>query len=239
MKIMILSDLLTMRNILLQLIGISVVVGCVLCYTMESVVSGMSAIAAMMPFIYLFSLAATDEQNGWERFRLSLPISRQQIVFGRYAGMLLIAVSATLFAIALGFAIGAVAEVVANGQPDTTWVALSLAENSPFVLLAGPCLSLLVILIGTVVALPLIARFGITRATRLAPLVAVFAFAIGIGFFSDNIPLVGLFSDVDTWIAIGAYDKIALMFGGVTVAVLALYIASAFLASKLYERREF
>ncbi len=239
MRAMILSDLLTVRNMLLQLLGICIVVGLVMCYAMETVAGGMTAIAAMTPFTYLFSLAALDEQNGWERFRLALPISRRHVVFGRYVSLFVVAIGAALFAVALGLAVSVVAEALADGQPDSVLTALSFTENPPLALLGSTCLGVLVIFVGTTVALPLIARFGMTRAVRIAPLVVIFALALGIGLFGDNVPLIGFFSDIDAWIAAGDYAKIAGAVGIVFAATMALYAASALLSAKLYESREF
>ncbi len=93
MKAMIVSDFAVLRSALLQLVGICVVIALFMGYAMGTLVGGAAAIAAMPPFMLLFSLAATDEQNGWERFRLTLPLTRRQVVFGRYASLALIAVS--------------------------------------------------------------------------------------------------------------------------------------------------
>ena len=84
MKAMIVSDFAVLRSVLLQLLGICLVVALFMGYVMGAVDTA-AAIAAMVPFTGLFSLAAYDEQNNWERFRLTLPLTRRQVVFGRYA----------------------------------------------------------------------------------------------------------------------------------------------------------
>jgi len=77
MKTMIVSDFAALRSALLQLVGICLVVSLFMSYVMGAVGTS-AAIGAMIPFMCLFSLAALDEQNGWERFRLTLPITRRQ-----------------------------------------------------------------------------------------------------------------------------------------------------------------
>ena len=72
MKTMIVSDFATLRPTLVQLVGICTVVALFMGYATGAVASGAAAVAAMTPFMLLFSLAAIDEQGGWERFRLPL-----------------------------------------------------------------------------------------------------------------------------------------------------------------------
>ena len=81
MKAMIVSDFAVLRSALLQLLGICLVIALFMGYVMGAVGTA-AAIAAMVPFMGLFSLAAYDEQNNWERFRLTLPLTRRQVVFG-------------------------------------------------------------------------------------------------------------------------------------------------------------
>ena len=88
MKAMIVSDFAVLRSALLQLLGICAIIALFMGYVMGAVGTA-AAIAAMVPFMGLFSLAAYDEQNNWERFRLTLPLTRRQVVFGRYASIAL------------------------------------------------------------------------------------------------------------------------------------------------------
>ena len=104
MKTMIVSDFAALRSALLQLVGICLVVSLFMSYVMGAVGTS-AAIGAMIPFMCLFSLAALDEQNGWERFRLTLPITRRQVVFGRYASLALLTVAAALFGLLLALGI--------------------------------------------------------------------------------------------------------------------------------------
>lgn len=79
MKAMIVSDFAVLRSALLQLLGICAIIALFMGYVMGAVDTA-AAIAAMVPFMGLFSLAAYDEQNNWERFRLTLPLTRRQVV---------------------------------------------------------------------------------------------------------------------------------------------------------------
>lgn len=102
MKAMIVSDFAVLRSALLQLLGICAIIALFMGYVMGAVGTA-AAIAAMVPFMGLFSLAAYDEQNNWERFRLTLPLTRRQVVFGRYASIALLTVGSLALALALAW----------------------------------------------------------------------------------------------------------------------------------------
>ena len=115
MKTMIVADFSTMRSALLQLVGICLIIAVFMGVVADTVVGAIAAITAMLPFMFLFSLAATDEQNGWERFRLTMPITRRQVVFGRYASLALLTVAAALFGLLLAAVIIGVATALPAG----------------------------------------------------------------------------------------------------------------------------
>lgn len=49
--------------------------------------AGACAVSAMSPIIIMNSLAGYDNQNGWERYRATLPFSRKDIICARYLGL--------------------------------------------------------------------------------------------------------------------------------------------------------
>ena len=87
MKAMIVSDFAVLRSALLQLVGICVVIALFMGYAMGTLVGRRCRHCRHGPPFMLSVLAwpPTDELNGWERFRLTLPLTRRQVVFGRYA----------------------------------------------------------------------------------------------------------------------------------------------------------
>ena len=231
MKAMIVSDFAVLRSALLQLVGICVVIALFMGYAMGTLVGGAAAIAAMPPFMLLFSLAATDELNGWERFRLTLPLTRRQVVFGRYASLGLIAAATIAFSLALSFLLlGVISCMPAGILPE----GLTPADNPPAALVVG---AVGVITLGMAVTLPLIFRFGMTRATRLVPVVVVIAIAAGISFFDAGIQPTGVLASLAQWLDTGSnYLLLAI---AMVAAVALVYAASALIAAKLYEKREF
>ena len=101
MKAMVFSDLVTMKRNLLQLMGICVFVALFISVGTETLAATGACISAMIPIMYLFSIAAYDEMNKWEVFRLTLPLSRMQVVAGRYVSFLLVALVSCVAGIAL------------------------------------------------------------------------------------------------------------------------------------------
>lgn len=239
MKTMLLSDLLTMRSSLQQMLAIVLAITIVMAAAMGSLMAALAAVSAMIPFLYLFSVSSIDEQNGWERYRLTLPLSRRQVAFGRSASMLVVTAATVVVAIVFALIVGAVAGAIADGQPDSPLAPFTLAENSPATIVACVVLTALVILVGAAVALPLIARFGVTRASRFLPLVVVLILAFGIGFAGEGVSSMDFLMFLDVHMTAGDYGVIALPLAGIAVAVVAIYCASALLAAKLYEQREF
>lgn len=234
MKTMIVSDFAALRSALLQLLGICLVIGLFMSYTMGGVGTS-AAIGAMVPFMCLFSLAAVDEQNGWERFRLTLPITRRQVVFGRYASVAIATVFALVLALGLAFLLLAVVSLL-----PAAWVPESLApaENPPAAIVGSTAGSVGIIMVAMAVALPLIMRFGMTKAARIVPLIVVVVIAGCVSFFdADFLFANGMVRDLVTWLDTGSNYLVAAV--GTLAAAAVLYGASAPIAAKLYERREF
>lgn len=238
MKTMLACDLLVSRSMLLQMFGICAVVGIVMCYAMGTAVGAVAALAAMAPFMYVFSIAGIDEQNGWERFRLTLPLSRRQVVFGRYASVLVVTICASLFAFVLGLLLTVVNGFVSDGVFGEQVSQFAFEAASPGILLASVTMTAFVVFVGTTVALPLIARFGMTKATRFIPLVVVLVLAIGVGVSGSDAVNFGLWDTVSQWLDSGSATNLALLLAGLFVFGLVLYTISAFIAAKLYEKRE-
>lgn len=235
MKTMIVSDFAILRSALFQLAGICLVIGAFMGWAMGSVAGAAAAIAAMVPFMMLFSLAATDEQNGWDRFRLTLPLTRRQVVWGRYASLGLIILGTITFAALVAFAFLAVAAGLQDGMLPA---GLAPAENPPAAIVGAIVGAACVISVGMDVALPLIMRFGMTKATRIVPAIVVVALAFGVAFFdAGGIPVASGLTGLIQWLDTG--NNYLFAAAAIIVAAALLYAASATIAAKLYEQREF
>ena len=229
MKAMIVSDFAVLRSVLLQLLGICLVIALFMGYVMGAVGTA-AAIAAMVPFTGLFSLAAYDEQNNWERFRLT----RRQVVFGRYASIALLTVGSLALALVLGLGIAALAGLLpAEWLPESR----SPSENTPELIVGSTVGGVSVVAIAMAVAMPVIARFGMTKAARIVPIIVVLIVAFAVAFFGNGVQLTGVLADLVQWLDTG---NNYLFLAAALVAIVALiYVASAFVAAKLYEKREF
>ena len=227
MKAMLFSDLITARNSFPALLGITVFAAAFIAVGSGMTVAAVGCMAAMVPFMYLFSIAAYDEWNGWERFRLTLPLSRRQVAYGRYASMLVVTACALAFSLAIGLLIGGVAQALPAGVVPES---LSLDEAGLPVLATAGMAAALVVLLTSAVTLPLVMRFGMTSGTRLVPVVLVLAVAAGMVLLGGESTL-----DVDELLT-SAGPSMAMAVAA--VVALALYGASALLAARLYEQRE-
>ena len=69
---------------------------------MKSALGMVGAISAMTPFFLTFTFAGYDAMNGWERYRATLPLSRRDIVLGRYANVLACSVVAAAASVVIG-----------------------------------------------------------------------------------------------------------------------------------------
>jgi len=199
MKAMIVSDFAVLRSVLLQLLGICLVIALFMGYVMGAVGTA-AAIAAMVPFTGLFSLAAYDEQNNWERFRLTLPLTRRQVVFGRYASIALLTVGSLALALVLGLGIAALAGLLpAEWLPES----LSPSENTPEMIVGSTVGGVSVVAIAMAVAMPVITRFGMTKAARIVPIIVVLIVTFAVAFFGNGVQLTGALADLVQWLDTG------------------------------------
>ena len=185
----------------------------------------------LVPLMALQVLLVNDERNDWQGFRLAMPLSRRDVVLGRYA--LLAAASAA--GVALGLATCAVAAIVVYWAPtlaehmrypgsfEGPLVALSAAIS-----FAGP-------LVMTGVSLPMAMCLGYTRAVQLVPVAFMLALAFAPGFLQQG-------SDFNASalmaFALTPAGSLAVS-AGILIATFALYAVSAWLAFRLSEKRDF
>lgn len=94
-----------------------------------------------------------------------------------------------------------------------------------------------VVAIAMAVAMPVITRFGMTKAARIVPVIVVLVVAFAVAFFGSGIQPTGR---ARRPCAVARHRRNYLFLAAALVAVVALiYVASAFVAAKLYEKREF
>lgn len=229
MKAMIFSDLITSKNAFVQLLLISIVICGFLAWGTGEVIVGTAAMATMAPLMYLFSIFAYDEMNGWERFRMTLPLTKRQVAYGRYMSMFIVSVASMLAAWLISFVFLGIVQAWGGLGASAEFV----TPESPFAVLDCGIAGFVFILVLAALTLPLLMRFGMNKATRLLPLlvvVVVVLASVAIGNVSDGIDMVAVRTFLND-------HTVAIAIGSCVVSVV-LYVVSAFIAARLYQARE-
>lgn len=240
MKAMIMSDLIVMRRSLVQLAAI-----CFLCSAVIAVSTGGSlsivgaCFGAMVPLLYLLSVASYDELANWQVYRLTLPMSRSNAVAGRYVGMLIVAVSSAIAGAIASYVIAIIAGLVAvpAGSDGSFMSNLTLAANPAQVIWGGAIGGAAAALAMSAITLPALARFGLRKGTRFIPIVGVVILALSVALFGEGGPLYGILPDMAQLLPTPGAE---MAFIAILAALaLALYGISFPLSMKLYDTREF
>ena len=222
MKAAFLCEFATIRNILIQWAILYLILGVVVGIAMESSVAMVACIAAMTPFLTVFTLSGYDAVNGWESFRACLPISRGAVAFGRYVVVLLV----TIMMAALAIVVALVLAQVAPALPLPEGTAANLAGAS-------------IILFVTALILPFILRFGMNKAMRIIPIVMVLAVVVAIPVLGDVLAQLSVIDWVADLIAFAEDESnLIALTGAIAGAVLIVYVASGLLAARLYRGKE-
>ena len=80
-----LIEMTVLRDYARQLLGLGLFIAICLSVGMHSIVA-VPGLLCMLYFIMgALSTAAYDEQNNWGLYRLTLPVSRRDVILGRYA----------------------------------------------------------------------------------------------------------------------------------------------------------
>lgn len=206
-------------------------------------VLGMGSFAAIPGTIFLvsnmgFTISAYsyDERNGWAAYRATLPISRRDMVLGRYLATLAMALVEYVLALALCLLLVGVMRVVeAPGMLEATF-AWNSEQAAALALSSSVCVAIgmVIMAVSHVVAL----RFGMAKAMQYVPVVLCV-----LGLLPVFVPL--LFMGEETRTAVLAQLGAVLESGGLllipvvclTVAG-AAYALSAAIGVRVYERRE-
>lgn len=199
-------------------------------------VMGIPSMALMMILFALTTCgAAYDEQNDWGAFRLVLPLSRRDVVLGRYVFNLIVALVFTAASCALvallvllketGAPLGFLGEIIPAREGSIQEIALSLAVVG--------CIGLVL----NSIMLPIYFKLGQTKATQWMPFIVMLAMFVPFFLLEQGDgELLGWLKGVFDSMAAGDSFTVA---GIVAIAAaLAVYAASAFVSIKLYEARD-
>ena len=109
--------------------------------------AGACAVSAMSPIMVMSSLAGFDNQNGWERYRAALPLSRKDIICARYLSVIVF--SAVMACAATLLSIVAIPLFNSAGIPSTGQTVFEIAIASA----ASMLISLMMVLFGAAAVL--------------------------------------------------------------------------------------
>lgn len=229
MKAMMVSDYLNLRGVLPFLCGISLVIAAFISVATGTAASAAAALAAMLPFMLMFSLAAIDEKGGWERFRLTLPLTRKQVVLGRYAFVGIVMVVALLFAFVVSWALALALPSLPFGDM------LDEGSDNVAIIMGAAVGATTIVAVAMAIAQPLMMRYGMTKATRIVPMVLVLAMS-GIAVLAgDGVANTDLLQQAIRWLDTGS--NYFVLVAGLLLFDALVYALSAFVAVKLYARR--
>ena len=195
MKTMVMFDLLTAWGFMKQQVVVSIVVALVFAGATDMPLGLIPCLALMFAYSVGFTLAAYDERNDWERFRLTLPLSRANVVQGRYATFVVM----TLVGFVLGMAVTAIVYGLSLALPQTELFA-GLFEGMDWQIVLGMVAASIAFSLALwLVALPLVARFGMTKAVRYLPLAFIILLPIGTVLVQKAGPPPAFVLDLAAW----------------------------------------
>lgn len=234
MKRMFAMEAVILRKYLRQMILSSAFVA--VCVTLGGMT--LASVPLMMCFMVTFgamtSLSAYDEQNSWASYRLTMPVSKRDVVFGRYA---FIACIAFCFSMAATLVCLLLSVLGWNVELPDFLNAMLLSSTEDLIGLAA----LYVMGIGMAsllasICLPAFFALGQTKATQWLPLIML-ALSVAPIFALDYLSseMIELGQALEFLLQ---PSNLLIVCAGVLVAATALYVISAFISVRLYERRE-
>lgn len=231
MKRAFMSELAIARTLIPSIAGVGLFIFVVLTLANASdgdsgMSAGACAVSAMSPIIIMNSLAGYDNQNGWERYRATLPFSRKDIICARY--LCIIAFSAVMACTAVLLNIIALPFFDHTDIPST--------GQTVFEITIASAASMLISLMMVFLAQPLFFRFGHMEALRLS--VGLFAL-MGCG----TMAMLSSSNPISNWLMsiAGANPDPAVLgclCAGIAALALALCVISCAVSIKVYRARD-
>lgn len=204
--------------------------------------AGMGSTSALPGIIFMmgmFSLSNSasnyDEHNDWAAYRLTMPVSRREVVLGRYLFVLVGALSVSLLVGVAALVLSMLGE--ASMLPEVVSRVVRLDADA---LRAGMFTFAFCSAMGFIIAsvcMPVFFRFGQTKATQWLPFIMMFLgvapFMI-VGFMGDEAiaALQGALSFAETLEGLAGFAGGALLLGA------ACYAVSALISLRVYVTRD-
>ncbi len=229
MKAMIIADLMMSRSTTAQQFIVPLLIAIFICIGMESLFAAPIVIILSVCYSRMFTLLALDEQNGWQRYRAAMPVSRAQIMAARCIALLILALLASLYSIAITALLAYALPPIMHAIGFATF---ALEADLPMIAFMV-ALGLLFTAVLSGATLPLYARFGMTKAIGYLPVLFLLIAMVGLGFLGSSAKQSpGLFEGLLT----GMPLTMTLATLAITVV---LFILGGALSIALYRKRQF
>ena len=197
---------------------------------------GIPGIVFMLTMFTLTTVSNVyDDQNGWAAYRLSTPVSRRDVVLGRYAFVVAVSILYALVIAVLAISIGLASEFITLPEPISSIVRLDAERIGSGLLTLMLCGMIAVV--STSICMPVFFRFGATKATQWLPLIMMLLgvapfLAIGLAGEGAMVPMRGALAYLETLSGMGA-------FGAVSLAIsAACFVASCMVSVGIYRGRD-
>ena len=174
MRRMLLCDLAVIRRQLPRVMLSTLFVVAILCIAVPESGGVIPAVIMMGVYFVTMTLAAFDDRRGWAAFRLALPLSRRDVVLGRYATTMVVCLAFAVFGIALSTVLAQVA-----AAPDVEGTLLLAVVGMAFTLTY------------MAIVLPIYFRVGATRGARIISML-MFMLPLAVVGFVDASVVAGL-----------------------------------------------
>lgn len=232
MKAAFISELMIWKESIVRVALLYAAIGIVIGVATENPWTTTSMVSCMFAIGSALSGPIVDEKNGWESARLCLPVSRKDVVLGRYF-------ATTLF-VAFGMILGLVATagsifVAQTFFPGNNIVNLVADGDVVPVSIFAAMFAALVVAVSSGAAYPLSFAFGNKKALRWVPMVVCVMVVLAIVIIDSDLgSVIGIAPALEEMFAASVVPGI------VAIAILYVIIMaiSCIISVKVYENRE-
>ena len=237
MKKAFLVELTVLTGYIKQLLPIAAIVGFFVAFGMGTVVPLAGIFVTMFSMMGAMAASAYDDANNWGAYRLTLPLSRRDVVLGRYVAVIAMAGAGVALGIALQ--VLAVAVGALNILPGDLRDVLHMTQADVLASIFSLFLCLFMGASAAAFTIPAYFKLGNTKATQFLPMFVMLAYficMIGFGQIADHIDAAEVLTRFASWME---------SFAGTAVLSFVLIVLTAFVLSvsaavsmRIYARRD-
>lgn len=237
MKKAFLVELTVLTGYIKQLLPIAAIVGLFVAFGMGTVVPLAGIFVTMFSMMGAMAASAYDDAYNWGAYRLTLPVSRRSVVFGRYLAV--IAMAGAGVALGLGLQVIAVTVGALNVLPAELGSVLDMTRADVLASVFSLFLCLFMGASAAAFTIPAYFKFGNTKATQFLPMFVMLAYficMIGFGQIADRIDATELMYRFASWMESYTGTVVCcLVLTALTALVLSI---SAAVSLRVYGRRD-